>query len=62
MVLCYIGISPCISFPDLFGFVCFLIKVTVKFIKRGIEGEKREKYFLFPMQEMGAKTPPFLLQ
>jgi hypothetical protein len=36
----------------------FLVKVTVKFIRRGTGWRKeREKYFLFPMQEMGAKTP-----
>jgi hypothetical protein len=30
-------------------------KVTIKFIRRGT-GEKKEKHFLFPTQEMGAKT------
>jgi hypothetical protein len=33
-----------------------LVKVTVKFIRRGT-GEKRKKRFLLPTQEMGAKTP-----
>jgi hypothetical protein len=47
-----------------------LVKVTVKFIRRGIcfqqpksrlsperiRVRRREKYFLFPRQEMGAKT------
>jgi hypothetical protein len=42
------------------------VKGTVKFIRRGIVGGKeREKHFLFPMQEMGAKTqnggPQFLV-
>jgi hypothetical protein len=35
----------------------FLVKVTVKFIRRGAGGrQEREKQFLFPIQEMGAKT------
>jgi hypothetical protein len=37
--------------------------VTVKFIRRGPEGRK-ERYFLFPTQEIGAKTQngdPWLL-
>jgi hypothetical protein len=34
-----------------------LVKATVKFIRRGTVGrKKREKHFLFPTQEMGAKT------
>jgi hypothetical protein len=34
-----------------------LVKVTVKFIRRGTVGRKeREKHFLFLTQEMGAKT------
>jgi hypothetical protein len=42
----------------------FFFLVKVKFIRRGMGGEKREseKHFLFPMQEIGAKilTVPFL--
>jgi hypothetical protein len=38
-------------------FFLFLVKVTVKFIRRGTWGEKGEKHFLFPTQEMGARTP-----
>jgi hypothetical protein len=37
--------------------VFFKVKVTVKFIRRGTGGRKeQEKYFLFPTQEMVAKT------
>jgi hypothetical protein len=58
-------------------FVCLFVsvKVTVKFIRKRIcfqqtenlsfeweqWGGEREKHFLFPMQEMGAKTPCILL-
>jgi hypothetical protein len=36
------------------------VKVTVKFIRRGAGGRKeREKHFLFPVKEMGAKTEYF---
>jgi hypothetical protein len=34
----------------------FLVKVTVKFIRRGTRRGGREKHFLFPTQKMGAKT------
>jgi hypothetical protein len=35
-----------------------LVKVTVKFIRRGTMGRKeKETHFLFLMQEMGTKTP-----
>jgi hypothetical protein len=35
----------------------FLVKVTVKFIRKETVGRKeRQKHFLFPLQEMGAKT------
>jgi hypothetical protein len=34
-----------------------LVKVIVKFSRKGTVGRKeREKHFLFPKQEMGAKT------
>jgi hypothetical protein len=39
-------------------------KVTVKFIRggtRGLGGRKKEKRFLFPMQEMAAKTQNVVL-
>jgi flagellar biosynthesis/type III secretory pathway M-ring protein FliF/YscJ len=38
-------------------FFFFLVKVIVKFIRRGTEERKGEKYSLFPTQETGAKTP-----
>jgi hypothetical protein len=42
-----------------FGRLFVLVKVTVKFIRRGTvwgRREEREKHFLFPMEVMGAKT------